>query len=99
MRWVGRNGRRESQDESLAAVRRIAEEDVLHLGEELARFDRRTAGSVLDEDGRVELQTALDAYEGRRAWSSGSAPQTRSAASSTRSAPDGSRSPELQRAS
>ena len=44
-------------------MRRIAEEDVLHLGEELARFDRRTAGSVLDEDGRVELQTALDAYE------------------------------------
>jgi hypothetical protein len=67
MKWTRRrsqpSSQRRSQEDSIAAVRRVAEEDVLHLGEELARFDRRTAGSVLEEDGRVELQTALDCYE------------------------------------
>jgi hypothetical protein len=63
MGWRDRTSGRRSKEESLEAVRRVAEEDVLHLGEELARFDRRTSGTVLDEDGRVELQTALDSYE------------------------------------
>jgi hypothetical protein len=63
MRWRRRSSLRGSPTDDLAAVRRVAEEDVLHLGEELARFDRRTAGGVLDEEGRVELQTALDSYE------------------------------------
>jgi hypothetical protein len=63
MRWRRRGSQRGWSTDDLAVVRRVAEEDVLHLGEELARFDRRTADGVLDEEGQVELQTALDSYE------------------------------------
>ena len=47
----------------LDVVRRLAEEDVLLLGEELQRLDRRVSGHELDEDARRDYQTALDAYE------------------------------------
>src|SRR3712207_90425 len=63
MRWARRRPQRRTRQDDLATVRRVAEEDVLHLGEELARLDRRMKGGVLDEEGCVELQTALDSYE------------------------------------
>lgn len=51
-------------DAELAGVRRLADEDVTQLGEELSRFD----GAVdrLDEAGRLDYQRALDAYESAR---------------------------------
>ncbi|MGH3331873.1 MAG: hypothetical protein ACRDPJ_11295 [Nocardioidaceae bacterium] len=47
----------------LEAVRRLAEEDVILLGEELAGLDATVADRNLDEDARRDYQTALDAYE------------------------------------
>lgn len=54
--------RRQAEAE-LEAVRRLAEEDVILLGEELQRLDRRVGDRELDEDVRRDYQTALDAYE------------------------------------
>lgn len=51
------------QAEELEGVRRLAEEDVTVLGEQLARLDGELAGRELDEAGRLDYQTALDAYE------------------------------------
>ncbi|MGH3331433.1 MAG: hypothetical protein ACRDPJ_09020 [Nocardioidaceae bacterium] len=47
----------------LEAVRQLAEEDVVLLGEQLAGLDATVADRTLDEDARREYQTALDAYE------------------------------------
>ncbi|MGA9746892.1 MAG: hypothetical protein WBQ50_05505 [Nocardioides sp.] len=61
MRLFGRRGQREQDTEDLSGVRVLAEEDVTRLGEELTRLD----GAVerLDEEGRLDYQRALDAYE------------------------------------
>jgi uncharacterized membrane protein YgcG len=66
--WAGRRfqarrtARREAGAE-LEGVRRLADEDVTLLGEELQRLDAEVADRPLDEQGRVDYQRALDAYE------------------------------------
>jgi hypothetical protein len=58
-RRAGARDRREELD----AVRRLADEDVTVFGEQLSRLDGQVGAHPLDEDGRVDYQTALDAYE------------------------------------
>ena len=62
-RWRGRQELRCTQAAELEGVRRLADEDVTYLGEQLQRLDREVAGHDLDEATRVEYQQALDAYE------------------------------------
>ncbi|MGZ5417501.1 MAG: hypothetical protein ACXWDI_10000 [Nocardioides sp.] len=47
----------------LAAVRRVAEEDVTRFGEELQRLDTDVLTTSLDEAARQDYQRALDSYE------------------------------------
>src|SRR4029450_12716469 len=54
---------RRAQQEGLDGVKRLADEDVTLLGEQLQRLDRDVAGHDLDEDTRIAYQTALDSYE------------------------------------
>jgi uncharacterized membrane protein YgcG len=66
--WAGRGWHRRRalgtvSKEELAGVRRLAEEDVTVLGEQLRRLDEEVADRPLDEAARVDYQTALDAYE------------------------------------
>ena len=49
--------------EQLDGVRRLADEDVTSLGEQLQRLDREVEGRRLDEGACADYQTALDAYE------------------------------------
>ena len=49
--------------EELEQIKKLADEDVTLLGEELARLDGRVTGRELDADTRVDYQLALDAYE------------------------------------
>ena len=53
--------------ESLAAVRRVAEEDVVRLGEDLQTLDTDVAGRDLDEGARQDYRRALDAYDAAKA--------------------------------
>jgi uncharacterized membrane protein YgcG len=59
--WLDRRRARGEDDDELAGVRVLADEDVTLLGEQLQRLD----GAVrdLDVDGRSDYQRALDAYE------------------------------------
>lgn len=57
------DGERQRVETELAAVRRLAEADAVLFGEELARLDARVADAELDEEARVDYQTALEAYE------------------------------------
>lgn len=62
------NARREAETaERVAAVRRVAEEDVTRLGEEVAGLDVEVAGRELDTGLRQDYQRALDAYEHAKA--------------------------------
>jgi hypothetical protein len=54
---------RRQRRQELVTVRRFAEEDAIQLGEELRRLDQTTAERELDDAGRRDYQTALDAYE------------------------------------
>lgn len=47
----------------LAAVRRVADEDVTRFGEELQRLDTEMLVTALDEPMRQDYQRALDSYE------------------------------------
>ena len=47
----------------LAAVRKVADEDVTRFGEELQRLDHDLLVTELDEAGRQDYQRALDSYE------------------------------------
>lgn len=47
----------------LEQMRRVADEDVTLLGEELSRLDGEVRGHNLDADARLDYQRALDAYE------------------------------------
>lgn len=58
-----RREEREAARQELETIRTLADEDVTLLGEELRRLDARLEGADLDEDARVDYQTALDAYE------------------------------------
>ncbi|MEU8221346.1 hypothetical protein [Kribbella sp. NPDC048915] len=49
--------------EDLEQIRRLADEDVTLLGEELRRLDAQVSGHPLDPDARADYQVALDAYE------------------------------------
>lgn len=53
----------ERQSADLAAVRKVAEEDVTRFGEELQRLDVDVLTASLDEAGRQDYQRALDSYE------------------------------------
>jgi hypothetical protein len=53
----------ERQATDVAAVRRVAEEDVTRFGEELARLDTEVLTTSLDEAARQDYQRALDSYE------------------------------------
>jgi hypothetical protein len=54
---------RHADAEELERIRKLADEDVTLLGEELRRLDDQVAGQPLDADGRADYQVALDAYE------------------------------------
>jgi hypothetical protein len=60
--WDRRAARRGDAEE-LERIRRLADEDVTLLGEELRRLDSQVAGRPLDPDGQADYQVALDAYE------------------------------------
>ena len=49
----------------LVQVRKIADEDITLLGEELAQLGTDVAGRRLDAETRRDYQRALDAYERR----------------------------------
>jgi uncharacterized membrane protein YgcG len=51
------------QAEAMAAVRRVAQEDVTRLGEDLQSLDAEVAGRQLDEATRQDYRRALDAYD------------------------------------
>ncbi|MGH3360171.1 MAG: hypothetical protein ACRDO7_15320 [Nocardioidaceae bacterium] len=55
--------RAEEAERKLAPVKRLADEDVTALGEELQDLDLAMAGRELDEGERADYQRALDAYE------------------------------------
>lgn len=60
--WAKRAARRRAVAE-LADIRRLADDDVTHFGEQLGRLDESLAGRELDTDTRYDYQAALDAYE------------------------------------
>ena len=60
---VTRRRSRREHDEELAAVQRLADEDVIVFGEQLQRLDSEVASRPLDTETRVHYQRALDAYE------------------------------------
>ena len=62
-RWRNRTASRRSEHEELDGVRRLADEDVTVLGEQLQRLDGEVEGHDLDAATRLDYQTALDAYE------------------------------------
>ena len=66
--WLGvrlrhRSAARREDEDELAGVRQLADEDVTMLGEELQRLDADVSGNHLDEAARLDYQRALDAYE------------------------------------
>jgi hypothetical protein len=63
VKWRDRKALRRTQAEELEGVRRLADEDVTYLGEQLQRLDREVGAHELDENTRVEYQKALDSYE------------------------------------
>lgn len=62
-RWRERLALRAEEREELEGVRRLADEDVTILGEQLQRLDAEVDGRELDEATRIDYQAALDAYE------------------------------------
>lgn len=62
-RFRGLRDDRRQRAEQLDGVRRLAEEDVTVLGEQLARLDTELGGRELDAAARQDYQVALDAYE------------------------------------
>jgi hypothetical protein len=60
--WDRRSAQRGDAEE-LEQIRKLADEDVTLLGEELRRLDTQVEGHPLDPDARSDYQVALDAYE------------------------------------
>ncbi|NIK61232.1 hypothetical protein [Kribbella shirazensis] len=60
--WDRRAARRGDAEE-LVQIRKLADEDVTLLGEELTRLDRQVEGRPLGPDAHTDYQVALDAYE------------------------------------
>jgi hypothetical protein len=61
--WL-RSRRAQGRDraEGLAQMRKLCDEDIAALGEELRRLDAQTAAHPLDEAARVDYEVAMDAY-------------------------------------
>src|SRR5690625_7868932 len=59
--------RAEQLERDLAPVKKLADEDVTALGEELQELDLELAGRSLNEGERADYQRALDAYEAAKA--------------------------------
>lgn len=53
--------------DAVSKVRRVAEEDVVRLGEDLQALDVTVAGRELDEGARQDYRRALDAYDAAKA--------------------------------
>ena len=62
-RWREQAALRREERAELEGVRRLADEDVTVLGEQLQRLEREVERRELDEPTRVDYQAALDAYE------------------------------------
>jgi hypothetical protein len=62
-RWRGRRTNQREELAELEGIRKLADEDVTFLGEQLQRLDAEVKGHELDTATRVDYQTALDAYE------------------------------------
>lgn len=62
-RWRDRRTDRREELTALEGIRRLADEDVTFLGEQLQRLDDEVKGHELDAATRLDYQTALDAYE------------------------------------
>lgn len=62
-KWRDRRQLASDRHEELEVVRRLAEEDVTVLGEQLRRLDAEVGAAELDEATRADYQAALDAYE------------------------------------
>ena len=60
--WDRRAARRGDAEE-LEQIRKLADEDVTLLGEELGRLGESVAGRELDAETRLDYQRGLDAYE------------------------------------
>jgi uncharacterized membrane protein YgcG len=60
--WDRRAAKRGDAEE-LEQIRKLADEDVTLLGEELSRLGDAVAGRELDVDTRLDYQRGLDAYE------------------------------------
>ncbi|MEI8408692.1 MULTISPECIES: hypothetical protein [unclassified Kribbella] len=58
-----RRAARHGDAEELEQIRKLADEDVTLLGEELGRLDTQVTGQTLGADARADYQVALDAYE------------------------------------
>lgn len=63
VRLRGRLAQSRDRAAELAQTRKLCEEDITVLGEQLRRLDSETAERPLDDAARVDYQTALDAYE------------------------------------
>jgi hypothetical protein len=62
-KWRARSALRSQEQQELEGVKRLADEDVTLLGEQLQRLGREVEGKELDEATRLDYQSALDAYE------------------------------------
>src|SRR4051794_33848116 len=60
--WDRKKARREDAAD-LTQIRKVADEDITLLGEELSQLDAEVAGRQLDVATRRDYQRALDAYE------------------------------------
>ena len=63
---VSNRRKQREADEALASVKKVAEEDVTRLGEDVAALDNDVAGRPLDEATRQDYRRALDAYDGAK---------------------------------
>jgi hypothetical protein len=65
--WSRKKAREKAElEDSLAKVRRVAEEDVTRLGEDLQALDTDVTGRELDEATRQDYRRALDSYDGAK---------------------------------
>jgi hypothetical protein len=65
--WVrARRATRRARSEELDGVRRLTEEDVTYLGEQIHRLEPEVDGQVLDDETRDGYRTAVDCYESAR---------------------------------
>jgi hypothetical protein len=65
-RMLGRRSQHREEVAELDSIRRLADEDVTYLGEQLQHLDAQVQGRPLDQSAQVDYQAALDAYEAAR---------------------------------